>query len=325
MSLKIIETFNKNSCFQAVLVKKKSRLDVYKEKFGNNYIQKLLSENNPSIRSIKISHNIHQKTVNYIENILKQYNFSVQKIFRSQLNEVNLTNCLVLSVGGDGTVLDVSHFLKKTPLLGINSDPERSIGALCAASKENFEIFLKRILSGNISIKSLLRIHTVLNGKKLPLFALNEILIADKNPAATSRYILKFKDIKEDQMSSGIWVATPSGSTGAIVSAGGKVQSFNDKRLQIMIREPYMLKGKKYKIFSKFLEKSESIEIISKMTNGQIFFDGPERVLNFPFGSHLKVDGLAEPFKLFVSEKMEKKRIEIGFLRQSYINHMYCV
>ncbi len=35
---------------------------------------------------------------------------------------------LVVTVGGDGTMLDASHRVRETPILGFNSDPDRSVG-----------------------------------------------------------------------------------------------------------------------------------------------------------------------------------------------------
>ncbi len=322
MLLKLAEISDKSGRLRAVLVKKKSRLDLYKEKPQTNYISKLLEKNHSSVKHIIASHDAHQETIKNVNKILGEHGFSVQKVFRAELNQVDLIRCLVVSVGGDGTVLDTSHFLKNSPLLGINSDPERSVGALCAGNRENFATFLGQVLSGTALSKPVSRVKAILNGKQLPTLALNEVLVAHKNPAATSRYFLKLGDIREEQISSGIWVATSSGSTGAIVSAGGEVQSFDDQRLQIRVREPYVLKGQRPKIFSKLLPKQESLEITSKMPSGQIFFDGPHQIVDFPIGSTLQLNCLGTPLKLFVTKEMEKRRVQIGQLRQAYTKCM---
>ena len=305
-----VDFYDLSGNLRAILVKKKSTFELYKRKINTEYISKLIKDNHISIQHIKSSYIAHTETLIHVNDVLNKYNFLVKKVFYSQLDQINLANCLVISVGGDGTLLETSHFVKNNFLLGVNSDPQRSVGALCAANKDNFEKFLCKILLGIACSKSLLRIKVILNGKSLPLLALNDILIAHKNPAATSRYYLKFRGIIEEQVSSGVWIATPSGSTGAIIFAGGNFQSFNEKRLQFKVREPYFVNNKKPKLLKDFLYESDSLEIRSKMFNGRIFFDGQRNIFDFPIGSCLKIHCSELPVKLFINKKMENLRNE---------------
>lgn len=70
---------------------------------------------------------------------------------------------LVISVGGDGTVLSASHFLgDNIPLVGVNSDPNRaeennatkptdvrrSFGALCMCTALDVEEMLPKVRCG---------------------------------------------------------------------------------------------------------------------------------------------------------------------------------
>ena len=52
---------------------------------------------------------------------------------------------------------------------------------------------------------------------------LNDILICHHNPGAMSRYYLTVGRVREEQRSSGVWIATAAGSSGGLHSAGGKV------------------------------------------------------------------------------------------------------
>ncbi|HOW37247.1 MAG TPA: hypothetical protein PLK34_03295, partial [Candidatus Pacearchaeota archaeon] len=54
-----------------------------------------------------------------------------------------------------------------------------------------------------------------------------------------SRYKLKFKDIQEEQRSSGVLVTTGAGSGAWFASAGGKTFNCEDKKLMFLVREPY--------------------------------------------------------------------------------------
>lgn len=73
---------------------------------------------------------------------------------------------LVISVGGDGTVLSASHFLgDNIPLVGVNSDPNRaeeimnttkktderrSFGALCMCTALDVEEMLPKVWYGRV-------------------------------------------------------------------------------------------------------------------------------------------------------------------------------
>lgn len=80
-----------------------------------------------SLKSLKIMidrHKVHTATVEACLNLFSKFGFKTTFRFRDSLNSRILGYDLVVTVGGDGTILDTSHFLDgNTPLLGINSDP----------------------------------------------------------------------------------------------------------------------------------------------------------------------------------------------------------
>src|SRR5262245_22878512 len=53
---------------------------------------------------------------------------------------------LVVSVGGDGTLLHASHYVRDGMVIGVNSAPGDSVGRLCTANRENFQERLAAIL-----------------------------------------------------------------------------------------------------------------------------------------------------------------------------------
>lgn len=105
---------------------------------------------------------------------------------------------LVISVGGDGTLLHASHYLGgDVSLLGVNAFPKTSVGHLCLARPTNLRDILARIGDHTLAPRLVHRLMlTFLAGpernrtrRPLPL-ALNDILVCSAHPAATSKYHL---------------------------------------------------------------------------------------------------------------------------------------
>lgn len=70
---------------------------------------------------------VHSQCVNSVEAIIKSIGIKYSKIGREELHRGSIQDRdLVISVGGDGTVLNVASYLDDSiPVLGINSDPTR--------------------------------------------------------------------------------------------------------------------------------------------------------------------------------------------------------
>lgn len=68
----------------------------------------------------------HKNAINFCQNILNKKVVDWKAIFRSGLQSPIRDVDLVISVGGDGTLLQASHLLDDNiPVLGVNSDPTR--------------------------------------------------------------------------------------------------------------------------------------------------------------------------------------------------------
>ncbi|MBX7149590.1 NAD(+)/NADH kinase [bacterium] len=197
---------------------------------------------------------------------------------------------LVITVGGDGTFLRTAHLVENTPMMGINSNPKVSIGALLSIKPSQIEKKLIAIKKGNYKTLVRQRIGITVNGKKLPVYPLNDILFANNSPAAMSRYQVKLVRHKENQRSSGVWVATSSGSTAAIKAAGGRPMPLSKKMLQYLVREPYKGLGeKKYKILRGFIEMHEELVFINEMHRAGLFLDGTQGHFSLAYGDKISV------------------------------------
>ena len=146
---------------------------------------------------------------------------------------------LVVTVGGDGTFLRAAMHVLDVPMVGVNSSPTYSVGHYCGLEASELPSFMESLVAGGEELAWLPRIQGSIGGTPLPHMALNDMLFCQRCPAASSRYTLRIGDEVERHISSGVWVATPSGSTSAIQSAGGVVQSHGAAGLQYLVREAY--------------------------------------------------------------------------------------
>jgi NAD+ kinase len=206
---------------------------------------------------------------------------------------------LVVSVGGDGTLLTASHWVRDGLLLGVNSAPGDSVGFFSLATLESFAAILDRILQGELRPLSVDRLAVALDGRPLPEPVLNDVLVVHQHPAATSRYLLRVAEGEEEHRSSGLWIAAPAGSTAGIASAGGRRMPLLSRRLQFRARELYRVPGRTYGLASGFVAPGESLLVESRMEDGWLFLDGARTSYRFPFGAKAEVRLASAPLRLF--------------------------
>lgn len=205
---------------------------------------------------------------------------------------------LVISVGGDGTFLEAARGVRKQRILGVNSDPVRSAGSFCAATAATFGRILTRILCGREKTIRLNRLQIVRNHRPMDLHLLNDLLITHRRPAAMSCYRLQVGRRREEQRSSGLWIATAAGSTGAIRSAGGRILTRTVRDLQYRPRELYAAGRKNYRLTGGVVRAGAPVRVVSLMGDGMICVDGEHVTLPFGTGDLLEVRASAYPLCL---------------------------
>jgi NAD+ kinase len=205
---------------------------------------------------------------------------------------------LVVSVGGDGTLLAASHWVTGAALLGVNSAPRSSVGYLTFARRSSLARVLARIGRGELQPQQVSRLEVELEGKILPP-ALNDVLVADEQPASTSRYRVRLGRRAEDHRSSGLWVATAAGSTAGIRSAGGQTLPLETRRLQFRARELFRVFGKNAGLASGFVEPGQELVVESAMEDGWLYLDGSRMPFLFPFGARAVFRLAERPLLLF--------------------------
>lgn len=207
----------------------------------------------------------HLSSVERVKAILHGRNFSLAKSHNLKGDFFDGVD-LVVTIGGDGTFIRAASFVEDALILGINSEPECSEGALTSIKEEEI-LFLDDALDGKFHVEERIRIQTKLNAKILDKLALNEVYVGTASQFHTSRYIVKFKGREEEQRSSGVLITTGLGSNAWYRSAGGQPFGKNEKKLAFIIREPYF-----GRVFRPSILKGEILageKIVLKSNNGR--------------------------------------------------------
>jgi NAD+ kinase len=206
---------------------------------------------------------------------------------------------LIVSIGGDGTFLASCHVARGIPILGVNSMPGVSVGYFCLADKDNFDAVIADVAGDRLRPASLATMDASITGMSIPFNAVNDILFTMESPAEVARYTLKIGKVSEHQKSSGIWISTGAGSTGAMSSAGGRVFSMRSRRLEYLVREPYSPEGRKYKLTCGMIKPGGELHLLAER-NAMIFIDGPRITFPIREGESLKVRLSSHTVKAYI-------------------------
>ncbi len=296
---------SKRSPPRVIVVAKRTAYSRYFDEGQDPRINELLGRGDPSVRRWQKAHDDHTRTVERVRQILERHGVESWVLYGPQ-SEFDATGAeLVVTVGGDGTLLAASHHVLNTPILGVNSAPEHSVGFFCAGRYGNIARLIDDALSGKLSPIELGRMAVDVDGQKVSSRVLNEALFCHASPAATSRYILKAMRRTEEHRSSGIWIGTAAGSTGALRSAGGRIMPLLSKKLQVVVREPYQGERKPYGLQRFIVDGAVTVQ--SKMQDAYLFLDGPYRRVRVEIGETLTFAPSDQPLRVLGLSANRKK------------------
>ena len=260
-------------------------------------IRKLVRKEDPTVARLRAAHEQHVAATAEVKAALREAKAHVTQLGRHGEGFEPGAFDLIVTVGGDGTLLAASHNVGSVPVLGVNSAPSHSVGFFCAAQRSDFESHLTRALDGKLKSMLLTRMTVSLNGRMRSKRVLNEALYCHSGPAATSRYILHVGKQKEEQRSSGIWIGPAAGSTAAQRSAGGRILPLTSNELQLVVREPYSPYGK-FKLLKLVVGPSSEISVQSKMDDAALYLDGPHRTVSVQLGDVVSFGVSDEPLNV---------------------------
>jgi NAD+ kinase len=288
-----------------LVVYKKSKLQLARD-YKNARISDLLRKRDISVRAMVEAHEAHAATLTSVLTTLAELGCQVKRVYRGRLRPLDCVGRVIVTVGGDGTVLDASHRVAGSAVLGVNSDPGHSVGFLCAADRDTFGEHVSSFLRDPSMCVAVQRLSGSIDGTALPYAVMNDLLIGHHNAAATSRYFIAANGHQEEHKSSGLWVSTAAGSSAAMASAGGTIVDLDDRRFQLRVREPFVVDGQQLRLSSLWFGDAPVV-ITSKMREGRVWLDGPYQSVRFPMGARLTF-GRAQPLQLYATPAMQARR-----------------
>lgn len=210
---------------------------------------------------------------------------------------------LIIVLGGDNSFTYVSSWAQDIPILGVNSDPERSVGCLTrfVINDDNDVFDLVEMLDfGEFDIKSWTRLGATIDGE-LIASATSEYFFGERMRKNMSRHILVYKGVEHEQKCSGIIFATGAGSTGWYRSVTrGESWSAEERKARFTITEPYnapMMHG----------EIEDGEEVILYSLNDSEGCVSVDSWVEEPFirGSEARVH-LSEPLNIVIPKESER-------------------
>lgn len=244
---------------------------------------------------LESAHLQNQSAIRLVQNVLERSGLEVTERQQPTKREAAGVD-LVITVGGDGTFLATAQRVEDALILGVNSAPETSVGHYCATHASGFQEALESILEGRAAIQPLNRIACRVGDRALPYQALNDVLFAHRSPASSTRYLLDVEDEVELQTSSGLWISTASGASGAMRSAGGQPMVIGESRLQYRVREPYARPGTDVQLRGGL--SAGPISVIARSPKLQVFLDGHLRTQSVGFGTRVTFSVASSPLRV---------------------------
>ncbi|MBI3323799.1 MAG: NAD(+)/NADH kinase [Candidatus Omnitrophica bacterium] len=299
-----------NLISRVLVVYKKSAYQLHVLERRDRHLLGRLRRGDPDALDMRQGHQVHRATLVAVVNSLRRLGVKFDLVYRANL-KAGQRYRFIVSVGGDGTLLQASHVVLDAPVLGVNSDPGRSEAVFCAARRENFERLCRQALAGSLPGIEVFRLQMTLNGRCVAPLALNDVLITHSDPATMSRYRLRIGRRQEDQKSSGLWVATAAGSSSAVRAAGGLEVNWIERKFLYQPRELYRGRLSQPRLTGGCLRLGQTVELAWLMGAGAAFIDGPHVRHRLMFGDRIRVSLSAE-HPLRILGLGQRRTVEIG-------------
>jgi len=200
---------------------------------------------------------------------------SNENIF-SSYNDLNNSFDLMITIGGDGTLLRSVSFVRdlNIPIIGINTG---RLGFLATINQDLLTSEMSKILLGNYKIEKRTLLEVKIKGSKIINefgIALNEVTVGRKNTTS----MIKIKTFLDGEYLNSYWAdglitSTPTGSTGYSLSCGGPIMSPLSQTLSLTPIAPHNLNARpliisdktKIELYVSGREKSHLVSLDSRI------------------------------------------------------------
>lgn len=162
-------------------------------------------------------------------------NCSVSGVRKLPYGELWKTIDAAIVIGGDGTLLGVATQCAKNsiPALGINLG---KVGFLTEVEPSGMEAAFDKLLNGEYIKEPRMLLRICVNDEEVSYHALNDVVVSKTEGARLiSLDLYTDGELVNHYVGDGLIVATPTGSTGYSISAGGPVV---DPRMELYVATP---------------------------------------------------------------------------------------
>lgn len=200
----------------------------------------------------------------------------IDKNIFSSYNDLNNSFDLMITIGGDGTLLRSVSFVRDLdiPIIGINTG---RLGFLATINQDLLTSEMSKILLGNYKIEKRTLLEVKIKGSKIINefgIALNEVTVGRKNTTS----MIKIKTFLDGEYLNSYWAdglitSTPTGSTGYSLSCGGPIMSPLSQTLSLTPIAPHNLNARpliisdktKIELYVSGREKSHLVSLDSRI------------------------------------------------------------
>ena len=244
---------------------------------------------------------VHQRHVRFLEALSQVQRAIPVRWRRTRVDRHELDRFLfepedlVIALGQDGLVANIAKYLCGQTVVGLNPDPERYDGVLVKHPPEAARDLIAMAEAGRCKCEMRTMVEARLDDGQT-LLALNEIYVGHRTHQS-SRYRIALGEraapVREErQSSSGIVIATGTGSTGWARSIRREracdlvLPQPSDPLLAFFVREAFPSVATGTTITEGLIREHERLVITSEMEDGGVLFgDGIEEDrIAFPFG-----------------------------------------
>ncbi len=206
---------------------------------------------------------------------------------------------LVITIGGDGTLLKAVHFLPDPLYLGIHMG---RVGFLCEVNKNEIDKAINRILEEKFDVYE--RDTITISFEEKNFWAINDILVRNEPAGRVMEFDLIISKIKFHYIADGILFSTPTGSTAYNLALNGTILHHNLKGFCINIIAPFNVNARPF-----IIPEGEKVILIAKGKThiAKVWIDG-QREIELPLNIKAEISLNKKRIK-FISFKNKVKNI----------------